>query len=572
MYFLTVRKLSMRTPLRKLFSAMLACAITIGIAPVTTHAEDVYNVQILYTGNDPKTETKYHYVKQDDGTIIYLYCLQTKRHWPHRTDAFGDPPKYRQISFQEFCERNGLTDQTKISEFAEKMRRVLYAGYDYNGLGLYSSTGNNPITAADFNSFLNLSDTDALRSDFPDEIGKYQFEYEKRDDAGQRDRIKRFMDKVLAMGKTTTASGLEASQIEAMPFYKAALALNVYAYYATNGGPEMDPVDIFSNDAYDGTSFAVWTLSGQNNISDSEMLSMAGIGKQLLDAADNPNASILNSEPTVTPQLTQNAVFTYKDDDKKWHSSSITLSADGISTRFTVTVSGDGKAVDSSGNEVTEIKAGDSFSLISDSEPEEKTEVSVSSSVPWMDENGLVVYEPNNKLFQNMVGAIIHTKELSASTTVQKGVSLTFTKKWVDDNNASGKRPDASSYAKSLTLLADGNEMSGYKAEITDNGDDTYTVSYKGLPKMLDGKPVTYSVKEAAVEGYTSESSAVSGGGTLVNTLIVPTPSPTATATVTENKSAPTATVKVTENKPVPAAVKAVPATGVKSSYGENSH
>lgn len=89
---------------------------------------------------------------------------------------------------------------------------------------------------------------------------------------------------------------------------------------------------------------------------------------------------------------------------------------------------------------------------------------------------------------------------------------------------------------------------------------------------MLDGNTVKYSVKEAAVEGYTSESSAVSDGGILVNTLIVPTPSPTATATVTENTPVPTATVKVTENKPVPAAVKVVPATGVKSSYGENSH
>lgn len=377
------------------------------------------------------------------------------------------------------------------------------------------------------------------------------------------------------MGTTkTTASGLEASQIKAMPFYKAAFALDIYA-----DNQSMDPISLLSDDPYYGTSYAVWTLAGEYKIKDSEVLSVAGIGKQLLDAADDPNASVLNSEPTVTPQLTQNAVFTYEDDDKKWHSSPITLSADGISTRFTVTVSGDGKAVDSSGNEVTEIKAGDSFSLISDSEPEEKTEVSVSSSVPWMDENGLVVYEPDpsavapdDNSFQNMVGVVIHTEKFTASTTVQKGVSLTFTKKWVDDNNASGKRPDASSYAKSLTLLAEGKELSGYEPEITDNGNNTYTVSYKGLPKILDGKTVTYSVKEAAVEGYTSESSAVSDGGTLVNTLIVPTPSPMATATVTENKSAPMATVKMTENKPVPAAVKAVPATGLKSSYGENSH
>ena len=80
----------MRTPLRKLFSAMLACAVTMTIAPVTTHAEGEdadagYNVTIQYTGDNPDAETQYHYVKQNDGTIIYLYCLQLKRHWPHRT-------------------------------------------------------------------------------------------------------------------------------------------------------------------------------------------------------------------------------------------------------------------------------------------------------------------------------------------------------------------------------------------------------------------------------------------------------------------------------------------------------
>lgn len=568
----------MRTPLRKLFSAMLACAISMSLAPVMTHAEGEdadtgYNVTIKYTGDDPNEYTKYHYVLQNDGTIIYLYCLQSKRHWPHHTEAFGDPPSYRQISFQEFCEKNGLTDPTKITALAEKMRRVLYAGFNYNGLGLYSSSGKEPITADDFNSFLYLSDKDALRSDFQDDIGNYQFTYEKRDDPDQRTRISNFMNKVLTMGNTETKSGMTASQVQAMPFYKAAQALDLYAHNADN----MDPTDILPNDAYDGTSYAVWTLSGQYNIDGSEVLSMAGIGKKLLEAADNANASILKEEPSVTPVLTQNAVFTYNDDDQKWHSSPITLSAAEISTRFTVTVSGDGKAVDSTGNEVTEIKPGESFSLVSDKEPSGDTKVSVySSSVPWM-VGDLVVYEPKDNSFQNMIGVVIHHTEMSAEATVRKvdeTTSLSFTKQWNDDGNVSGKRPDVSSYAKSLTLLADRKEQSGYEAEITDNGDNTYTVSYKGLPKRVDGNAVSYSVKEATVEGYTSDSPDVSDGGTLVNTLVVPTPSPTATATV--STPAPTATVTVKENKPVravsPAVVKPVPPTGVESSHGENGN
>ncbi|WP_277662500.1 Cna B-type domain-containing protein [Galactobacillus timonensis] len=189
----------------------------------------------------------------------------------------------------------------------------------------------------------------------------------------------------------------------------------------------------------------------------------------------------------------------------------------------------------------------------------------------------LVVYEPKDNKFQNMIGVVIHRTEMSAAATVRKvdeTTSLSFTKQWNDDGNVSGKRPDVSPYAKSLTLLADGEEQSGYVAEITDNGDNTYTVSYKGLPKFVDGKAVKYSVKEATVEGYNSDSSVVLNGGTLTNTLAVPTPSPTATATV--STPAPTATVTVKENKPVravsPAVVKPVPPTGVESSHGENGN
>ena len=563
----------MRTPLRKLFSAMLACAITIGIAPVTTHAEgEGYTVQIQYDEN-----TTIHWVDKN-GTKVILYCLQDKRHWPHTIrGSIEKIPLYKEITFEEFCKKNRLiNNEDDISTLAEKMRRVLYAGYDYNGLGVYSSDGIVQITEEEFNSLLALADDDPLRTDFPDSIGDYKFTYANRNSKEQIDKVTKFMQEAMdrILKHTISASGMTPSELEILPFYRAAFCL------ANNSSDPLGAISAW-NTAYNATSYAVWSLAGQAGITDAEDLSVVGLGKELLKAAVKSNASVLKSEPTVSPQLTQNAVFTHNDNDQKWYSSPITLSAEEISTRFTLQLPSGITAVDEVGKVLTEVKPGDTFSLVSDQEPSGDTEVSVSSSVPWM-VGDLVVYEPDpsvlapdGKSFQNMIGVVINHTEMSAKATVRKvddTTSLSFTKQWNDDGNVSGKRPDASSYAKSLTLLADGKELSGYEPEITDNGDNTYTVSYKGLPKMLDGKTVKYSVKEAAVEGYTSESFAVSGGGTLVNTLIVPTPSPTATATVTENKSAPTATVKVTGNKPVPAAVKAVPATGVKSSYGENSH
>ncbi|MDY6283324.1 MAG: Cna B-type domain-containing protein [Erysipelotrichaceae bacterium] len=436
-----------------------------------------------------------------------------------------------------------------------------------------------PITEEEFDKLLSLPADDPLRSDFPDSLGdNYQFTYANRNDDVQKQRIKSFatVARKRIENHVTSQSGMLASELAIQPFYLAAYNLYNYSY---------DPLGALSkwNTAYNATSYAVWSLAGNAGIADSDDLAVVGLGKQILGAASKPEASILKEEPSVTPMLTQNAVFTYKDEDKKWHSSLIKLTADGISTRFSVTVSGTGKAVDSSGNEVTEIKPGDSFSLVSDTEPSGDTEISVSSSVPWM-VGDLVVYEPDpnvktsdDKSFQNMIGVVINHKDLNAVATVRKvdeTTSLSFTKQWNDDGNVSGKRPDVSSYAKSLTLLAGEEEQSGYVAEITDNGDNTYTVSYKGLPKLVNGKAVKYSVKEATVEGYTSDSFDVSDGGTLVNTLVVPIPSPTATATV--STPAPTATVTVKENKPVravsPAVVKPVPPTGVESSHGENGN
>ena len=53
---------------------------------------------------------------------------------------------------------------------------------------------------------------------------------------------------------------------------------------------------------------------------------------------------------------------------------------------------------------------------------------------------------------------------------------------------------------------------------MTDNGDNTYTVTYSNLPKYKDGKAIAYSVKEDSIKGYVAEQDTVLNGGTLTNT------------------------------------------------------
>ena len=53
---------------------------------------------------------------------------------------------------------------------------------------------------------------------------------------------------------------------------------------------------------------------------------------------------------------------------------------------------------------------------------------------------------------------------------------------------------------------------------VTDNGDDTYTVTFTNLPKYRDGVEIKYTVKEDAIDNYTADHETAADGETIVNT------------------------------------------------------
>ena len=71
---------------------------------------------------------------------------------------------------------------------------------------------------------------------------------------------------------------------------------------------------------------------------------------------------------------------------------------------------------------------------------------------------------------------------------------------------------------QSLSLMDGDGKVNGYTPDVKDNGDNTYTVIYSGLPKYKDGKEVSYFVQEKNIAGYVQSSSTVKNGGTLTNT------------------------------------------------------
>ncbi|MBQ9264175.1 MAG: Cna B-type domain-containing protein [Clostridia bacterium] len=104
-------------------------------------------------------------------------------------------------------------------------------------------------------------------------------------------------------------------------------------------------------------------------------------------------------------------------------------------------------------------------------------------------------------------------------------VTISITKKWDDDHDRDKVRPAGKDYAKLVHLFADGkevtNETTGYQEmtqTVTENQDDTFTVTYAKLPQFTNGAEIVYTVQEDAVTGYKADLKEVKNGETLTNT------------------------------------------------------
>ena len=83
--------------------------------------------------------------------------------------------------------------------------------------------------------------------------------------------------------------------------------------------------------------------------------------------------------------------------------------------------------------------------------------------------------------------------------------TLGFTKVWDDEDDSAKMRPSAGTYARYLTLKADGEEVNAWPT-VTQQGAN-YVVTYSNLPKWNEeGQQITYTVTESAVPNYTADS------------------------------------------------------------------
>ncbi|MDD6730588.1 MAG: hypothetical protein PUE02_06645, partial [Eggerthellaceae bacterium] len=207
------------------------------------------------------TEKEIHYVDDPEsanGRII-LYCMNNASHWPHTTPSIPTVPSY----IQGYLTPEKFKSQADYEACMDKLLAILYAGYPYNGMNMYtvvdSTTG---ITEDQFNALLNPPSW--IRSDFPDSIGDTVFSYsDYPDNTANLKKLRDFVSDELFnyyFTGATTPSGHTSGEIRATPFYQAATAMA----YANNDTPlkvwdlsHSDADRVTESEAYNATQYAI---------------------------------------------------------------------------------------------------------------------------------------------------------------------------------------------------------------------------------------------------------------------------------------------------------------------------
>lgn len=490
-----------------------------------TKADDGTEINISAAENTPTVKIDYdgiaiHSVTDSAGNKIILYCMNNELHWPHATTDSPNVPLYSETTFEDFFNANGIKGEAQKT-LKTKLENLLYAGYPYNGYGLYQIVDSAPVISEEEFDQL-LTPPQYLREDFPNTLGTNTFSYADRTDSSKMELLRNFLIEVGNYLKGgTTPSRLNYQQLMQLPFIRAAYCM-AYTYDPVQSYTEAYLTDylITESQAYDGTRDAIWWVlknaglpKNGSNVMDTQLVkNLLGADTRDMILTDQPDASnvSVSGDPT----------FYYSTDDQKWHTGKLTLTAPAkYNAKFKLALP-DG-ITEESGK--TQISAGEGFSLVSSDKPEKTPSITLSATIPWMDSD-LKVYVADSKAqasdgkgYQNMIGAVIRQTPVSitASLAVSPTVNFTFTKLWEDGNNQDGKRPVPSTFVSKLHLKADGVEVTGYTPTVKDNGDGTWTVQYKDLPGLPSGK--TYSVTEDSIPPYTSVSDTVKNDGKLKN-------------------------------------------------------
>ena len=171
----------------------------------------------------------------------------------------------------------------------DKLLSILYAGYPYNGMNMYTIVDSTQGISEDaFNALLNPPSW--IRSDFPNSIGDTVFSYsDYPDNEANLAKLSNFVNEELTkyyLTGATTPSGHTSAEIRATPFYQAAVAMAYASWY--NETPlevydknHSDANAVTEAQAYEATQYAIWAVLGDYGIENNTLSSPSSCSRTL---------------------------------------------------------------------------------------------------------------------------------------------------------------------------------------------------------------------------------------------------------------------------------------------------
>lgn len=495
------------------------------LATVLAASSGTGTVQIQYIPPAAGEALGIHYIEDAESADgrIYLYCMNNQSHWPHTGGSILSIPEYT----LGYLTSDKFASQADYEACMNKLLAILYAGYPYNGMNMYTVVGSVPgITEDAFNALLNPPSW--IRSDFPDSIGDTEFSYSDYTN-GNTDNINKLSqflreEMTYYLSNTKTPSGHTSAEIRATPFYQAASAL-AYSYGTTTTPLEYydmthsaaDTVTMY--EAYEATQYAIWAVLGDYHIENNSLYSthpevtQKALAVKLLNYANADE--VLRSEPDESKvSISGDAQFVYDPEFRVWKTGALQVNeGENYHGLYTLNLPSGITAIGADGNPVATVSAGTQFYLVSDGKPTSEVSISASDTLTWLQEYRQYSPSPENyaaddgRTFQHMIGAVIKQKTITASLEAApaKDGNLKVSK------TVTGE--DSSSTSFEFTVKLGDKSINGTYGSMTfTNG--VATVSLKsGESATAEHLPAgtTYTVTETKNEDYTSTSQGSTG-------------------------------------------------------------
>lgn len=443
-----------------------------------------------------------HYIKDPKylDREILIYCMNNKLKWPHIGNGAPQVPNYE----EGYLTSDMFQSQEQYNECIQKMKKLLFAGYPYNGERFYKIVQQEELhtpTEDEFNAMLVLPPQ--LKRDFP-YLAQYHFSLDALNNRTHYDALVKFIQEVRELyPDKVTPHGLTHEDITIMPFYKAANSMTFHGY----GANKIQVLQIFAQlysdsyfvteqQAYDATQYTIWKLLNDYGVPDNDMqeLNHSPLGMVLWKYCQN--GKLLEEEPkSEAIKVEGNLKFTYHSKDNMWHSGKLKINEpqeyNGLYNLILPqgVTSSDGR---------TYVYGNQEYELVSKSKPDATGQFRIEAGIDWLQE--MKQYSPiGDNTFQHMVGAVVKKTPISKtiSYTSEAEGRLEITKAVVGDEEDLKKD-------FSFILELPNNKINGkYGDFYFKNGVASFTLK-AGEKKIAEHLPagVKYSVRENENDKY----------------------------------------------------------------------